>query len=94
MPTRRSRRRISRAEADARIAHIPPAEQERLLDDALAQWRAFGIDVSLFTDATGRSFVAIPFEQVRARLGDAVANALQAVCDDGPQPEDFQPPTG
>lgn len=79
--------RLTPAQADALVAHLSPAERRRQLAVILEALRIKGVEAREVIDAAGRSYIKMDLDQVRERMGDAVAAELLALHELGPEPQ-------
>lgn len=87
-------RRLTRAEADALVADIDPAERAAILAGFVARLRAAGVPCAVVRDATGRTYLELDLDAVRA-IATPAARELAALLEEGaatsPQPIWEQP---
>lgn len=74
-------KRMTRAEADARVAHLSPAERRQAINAFLEALAIRGIDAQELFDAAGRSYISVDLDQVRRVAPDLVPifEAVEAV---------------
>jgi len=84
-------RRRTRAEADALVAHLSPAERRRRIDAFLEAMAIHGVAARETFDALGRSYLVIDAEQARAVSPDLLA-LFEEIAAESPPPAGHTPP--
>lgn len=86
------RRPLTPDEADARVAHLSPAERRRRIDAFLEAMAIRGIDARELFDAAGRSYIAVDMTAARAASVDLAA-LFAEIAAISPPPQGHTPPT-